>query len=265
MVESMRRTERTCLPACVSFRSTMMLGKQENGRALYDELMRRDGDGWGMSVVVGVSRGELVNGNDERLTGLTHLIESRVPVNILLPSPSSFRMSASRPKLGKIKPRPRQQTPPVAPTPTSARPSVATKPVARNVGPTGAPRPSASAVAARAIQEHKVKGKARAPPSRPPPPPKPISVHGTSSDDEEDFEEVPIPSAGPSSPFRTPVGTDRTAEGTPGTLTSAPSVDDDYAGYGESSEGEEEEVIRLEIGGETEEEKAKRIALAMRK
>jgi hypothetical protein len=48
-------------------------------------------------------------------------------------------------------------------------------------------------------------------------------------------------------------------------LTSAPSVDDGYAGYGESSEGEEEEVIRLEIGGETEEEKVKRIALAMRK
>jgi hypothetical protein len=48
-------------------------------------------------------------------------------------------------------------------------------------------------------------------------------------------------------------------------VTSAPSIDDDYAGYGESSEGEEEEVIRLEIGGETAEVKAKRIALAMRK
>jgi hypothetical protein len=211
-----------------------------------------------------------------------------LPVNILHPSPSSFRMSASRPKLGKIKPRPRQEIPPIAPTPTSARSSATTsttKPAARNVGtlssggPSGAPRPPASSVATRAIQDHhkdKVKGKARAPPSRPPPPPKPISVHGTSSennedddeDDEEDFEEVPIPSAGPSSPFPgTPqtAGTIRTAEGTPGTLTSAPSIDDDYAGYGESSEGEEEEVIRLEIGGETEEEKAKRIALAMRK
>ncbi len=79
---------------------------------------------------------------------------------------------------------------------------------------------------------------------------------------------MPIPSAaGPSSPYP---GTPRpgilTHGGTPGTVTTAPSVDDDYAGYGEERSGaEEDEVIRLEIGGETAEERAKRIALALRK
>jgi xeroderma pigmentosum group C-complementing protein len=50
-------------------------------------------------------------------------------------------------------------------------------------------------------------------------------------------------------------------------MTTAPSIDDDYAGYGEE-EGDEDAddgVIRLEIGGETAEEKAKRIAFALRK
>lgn len=57
---------------------------------------------------------------------------------------------------------------------------------------------------------------------------------------------------------------------TPGTNTTAPSIDDNFDGYGDEEEeeeegGEKDDVIRLEIGGENEEEKAKRIALAMRK
>lgn len=56
---------------------------------------------------------------------------------------------------------------------------------------------------------------------------------------------------------------------TPGTNTTAPSIDDDFEGFGEDDdegEGEKEDgVIRLELGGENDEEKAKRIALAMRK
>lgn len=57
---------------------------------------------------------------------------------------------------------------------------------------------------------------------------------------------------------------------TPGSNTTAPSIDDNFDGYGDEEEeeedgGEKDDVIRLEIGGENEEEKAKRIALAMRK
>jgi hypothetical protein len=64
--------------------------------------------------------------------------------------------------------------------------------------------------------------------------------------------------------------TRRTTPGTAGTVTTAPSVDDDFgyaddAGESSSSEKEGDEVIRVEIGGETPEEKAKRIALALRK
>lgn len=94
-------------------------------------------------------------------------------------------------------------------------------------------------------------------------------------EDEDDFEEVPIPSdvAGPSSQPGTPGSSirHRTDVDTPGTNTTAPSIDDDFEGYGEEEDGEEGEeqgddgVIRVELGGETEEEKAKRIALALRK
>jgi hypothetical protein len=104
---------------------------------------------------------------------------------------------------------------------------------------------------------------------------RPISVHSTADEDEEedDFEEVPIPS-GPSSPYPdTPgSGTNVTRHTTPGTVTTAPSVDDNFGDRddeGESSASgsgtEGDGVIRVEIGGETPEEKAKRIALALRK
>lgn len=85
-------------------------------------------------------------------------------------------------------------------------------------------------------------------------------------EDEDDFEEVAIPGA--STPI-TP-GRQGSVVNTPGTNTTAPSIDDNFDGYGDEEEegeegGEKDDVIRLEIGGENEEEKAKRIALAMRK
>lgn len=85
-------------------------------------------------------------------------------------------------------------------------------------------------------------------------------------EDEDDFEEVAIPGA--STPV-TPARGQSVATNTPGTNTTAPSIDDDFDGYGDEEEeeegGEKDDVIRLEIGGENDEEKAKRIALAMRK
>lgn len=87
---------------------------------------------------------------------------------------------------------------------------------------------------------------------------------------------MPIPNAvaGPSSQPSTPGNNirqkvDIDTPGTGGTNTTAPSVDDDFEGFGED-DGEEEEgagdgVIRVELGGESEEAKAKRIALALRK
>lgn len=94
-------------------------------------------------------------------------------------------------------------------------------------------------------------------------------------DDEDEFEEVEIPAgqAGPSSGPNTPgTGGSRqqsVAVDTPGTNTTAPSIDDDFDGFGDDDEeegGEQDDgVIRVEFGGENEEEKAKRIALAMRK
>ena len=83
-----------------------------------------------------------------------------------------------------------------------------------------------------------------------------------------------IPSAaGPSSPRAQTPNTPATnlTRGTPaGTITSAPSVDDDYAGYDEGGSDREDGsgddgVIRVEFGGETPEQRAKRIALALRK
>ena len=76
-----------------------------------------------------------------------------------------------------------------------------------------------------------------------------------------------IPSASPSTPGGTPGG-GLSAANTPGTNTTAPSVDDDYAGYGEDDDEDEKEdsgVIRVEFGGETPEEKARRIMLELRK
>ena len=106
----------------------------------------------------------------------------------------------------------------------------------------------------------------------------PISIPSSVAGSDDDFEEVPIPAvAGPSSPYPgtpTTLDTNRTRPGTPGTITTAPSVDDDYAEYGRDEVSDADDhgvdkgdsgVIRLEIGGETAEQKAKRAALALRK
>ncbi|GMK53781.1 hypothetical protein CspeluHIS016_0103670 [Cutaneotrichosporon spelunceum] len=92
----------------------------------------------------------------------------------------------------------------------------------------------------------------------------PISVH--SHDEEEDeFEEVEIPTAASTSTPGTPVGRS-VATGSPGTGTPADmGVTAGEGGYPDTDEEDDNQVIRLEIGGETEEEKAKRIAMAMRK
>jgi hypothetical protein len=98
-----------------------------------------------------------------------------------------------------------------------------------------------------------------------------ISIPSEDEDDEDedDFEEVAIPGqGGPSSAPTTPARHQSVATDTPGTNTTAPSIDDNFDGFDEGEEddaGKGDEVIRLEIGGENEEEKAKRIALAMRK
>lgn len=73
--------------------------------------------------------------------------------------------------------------------------------------------------------------------------------------------------SGASSPFPgTPVsrGTAITAATTPGDMT-AESGAEGYGEYDEDESEEDEGVIRVEIGGETPEEKAKRIALSLRK
>ena len=96
-----------------------------------------------------------------------------------------------------------------------------------------------------------------------------VPSEGEDDDEEDDFEEVPIP--GPSSGPNTPGSSvrPRTDVDTPGTNTPAPSVDDDFEGYGdeedEEDDGKKDDIIRVEFGGENEEEKARRIALAMRK
>lgn len=121
------------------------------------------------------------------------------------------------------------------------------------------------------------------------PAPRPTRPAGTASEPEvlsssdDDFEEVPIPttpggriksanaSAGPSSPYpyshpgtpNTP-GTNMTARTSPAPTTAGETEEDPYAEDDESAD-EGDGVIRLEIGGETEEQKAKRIALALRK
>lgn len=92
-------------------------------------------------------------------------------------------------------------------------------------------------------------------------------------EDEDDFEEVPIPNAtaGPSSQPGTPSSAIRPGldVDTPGTNTTAPSVDDDFEEFAEDDEEAEEGggdgIIRVELGGESAEAKAKRIALALRR
>lgn len=200
-------------------------------------------------------------------------------------------MSAARPKIGRIIPKPKLPAGGEACTSKTSTTPVKTT-AAKNAGPLATSGAKASGIKRNVKQKvpprppqpvHKGKAKGRSPlfTRQPgtvevtalPPPHEPISVG--SSDEDEDFEEVPIPAvAGPSSPYPgapTTPGTNLTHAGTPGTITTAPSVDDDYGGYGEDgSEGEEEGgsedgVIRLEIGGETPDARAKRIALALRK
>jgi len=76
-----------------------------------------------------------------------------------------------------------------------------------------------------------------------------ISIESGASDDE--FEEVPIPGPGPGS-------------ADPQSLDVVEGQVDDEEPYILTDE-EEEQVIRLEIGGETEADKAKALELAMRK
>lgn len=94
----------------------------------------------------------------------------------------------------------------------------------------------------------------------------PISVHSSlghddDDEDEDEFEEVEIPvAAGSASMPGTPTS------GTPADVGTSAAAGDGGGGYSDSdSEEDANQVIRLEIGGETEEQKAKRIALAMRK
>lgn len=101
-----------------------------------------------------------------------------------------------------------------------------------------------------------------------------ISIASSSDDDEEDdeFEEVPIPAAAPVTPGGTASypgtpasrGTALTGATTPADLT-AESGAEGYEGYDVDESEEDDGVIRVEIGGETPEEKAKRVAIALRK
>jgi hypothetical protein len=76
-------------------------------------------------------------------------------------------------------------------------------------------------------------------------------------------------SAGPSSPYPTSQPgtphTNRTARTTPAATTAGETDEDPYAEDDDEKSEDGDGVIRLEIGGETPEEKAKRIALALRK
>lgn len=104
------------------------------------------------------------------------------------------------------------------------------------------------------------------------------SPGGMDEDEDDDMEEVPIPSnAGPSSPHSvapTTPGTNLTrGTNTPGTMTAdetgEDSDEDGYGGYGSDEPGGEAglsgAVLTLELNGETQEQREKRIALAMRK
>lgn len=187
-------------------------------------------------------------------------------------------MSAARPKVGRIKPKPKvEQVAPEVETRKAAFSQVRT-PVGRSRPghrtTTQAAAPLATP-AQRTAAAAKPPARAKAEPPRQGSSVAPISVDATSDeaeteeDEEDDFEEVPIPQAGPSSPYpETPKTMLIGGTATPGDVGTPASVEEAYAGYGEGSEDEDEEddgVIRLEIGGETPEEKAKRIAMAMRK
>lgn len=94
----------------------------------------------------------------------------------------------------------------------------------------------------------------------------PISVHSSMQDDDEDeddLEEVEIP---PTASASMP-GTPASGVGSAANYGGGSDVNGGggAGGYNSTDDEEDAQVIRLEIGGETEEEKAKRIALAMRK
>ncbi|ODN81917.1 hypothetical protein L202_02261 [Cryptococcus amylolentus CBS 6039] len=171
-------------------------------------------------------------------------------------------MSASRPKRKMIIPKPRGIQA-IAATLPHGSPAAAQSgkftPAASAGSSRSTPRPATSN---KGRGEKEVQGKGKSIGSTAV---SPISIASTvqviSSDDDEedeDLEEVPIPTA-PSSPYpNTPISQP--------TGTSTPLVGE-HAAEDEDDEDEEEDdgVIHLEIGGETAEEKAKRIALMNRK
>ncbi|EKC97803.1 histone deacetylation-related protein [Trichosporon asahii var. asahii CBS 8904] len=92
----------------------------------------------------------------------------------------------------------------------------------------------------------------------------PVEV-GSASEEEDEFEEVEIPGAGVATPDGLSSVAGPSTVATPdadGLDTSMMSVEDNNEDF---DEDEEEQVISVEIGGETQEEKEKRIALALRK
>lgn len=92
----------------------------------------------------------------------------------------------------------------------------------------------------------------------------PVEV-ASASEEEDEFEEVEIPGTGVATPDELSSVAGPSTVATPdadGLDTSMMSVEEDN---GDFEEDEEEQVISVEIGGETQEEKEKRIALALRK
>lgn len=93
----------------------------------------------------------------------------------------------------------------------------------------------------------------------------PVEI-GSASEEEDEFEEVEIPgTTGAATPDGLSSVAGPSTVATPdadGLNTSMMSVEEDNEDF---DEDEEEQVISVEIGGETQEEKEKRIALALRK
>ena len=195
-------------------------------------------------------------------------------------------MSASRPKKGKIIPRKPLEVPaPVKPKVVAARPAKRQNPaLLRQLQKSKA---AAEASSNRNGTPSRSSGNASSTSVSGPGTPvigsqanTPITIDSTDEgeeddDDEDELEEVEIPAATEGSSTRhatpaTPHTLGSTTMETPGALTT--DIDTggeehyDYADLDDDEEtGEPEPVIQLEIGGETPEEKAKRIAMAMRK
>lgn len=93
----------------------------------------------------------------------------------------------------------------------------------------------------------------------------PVEVESDSDEEEDEFEEVEIPGTGVATPDGLSSVAGPSTVATPdgdGLDTSMMSVEEDHEDFDDE---EEEQVISVEIGGETQEEKEKRIALALRK